>query len=402
MRITDYRSGGEDQAQAQKLLFGDRARTTPQMMENWRQLFPEIIGRSGPMMRVLETVAKIARSDSAVLIHGESGTGKELIAAGAAGLHRLSARSDKPFIAMNCSAIPETLLESELFGHEKGAFTGADRRRPGRFEQAQGGTIFLDEIGDMPLSLQAKLLRVLEEKTYTLLGGSETREADVRVIAATNVDLELAVRNRSFRLDLYYRLDVLPIHIPPLRERQEDIPNLLEHFIEIANRAQPDAEASYLVPEVVDLLTVYPWPGNVRQLQNLVKRLVVMRGGGRIGTEHLPNEFSDKKGAAIPAQRVSHIEEENVAAAIKHSGGALMPRPTATTFPEQFGSLPHEGIDLVTFIESLENSLIMQALERTGHNKNQAARLLGLNRTTLVERIKKRKILPLNAPSKEL
>ena len=415
MSSSDFRQNRDDETQAQRLLLKDRRSLTHAPIEDWRSCFPEIIGRSQAMLRVLETVAKVARSDSSVLVFGESGTGKELIASA---LHRLSSRSDKPFVALNCSAIPENLLESELFGHEKGAFTGADRRRPGRFEAAHGGTIFLDEIGDMPLTLQSKLLRVLQDKKFTPVGGNESREADVRIIAATHVDLDAAVKKGSFRLDLFYRLNVLPVHLPPLRERSEDIPALLENFMECANRAHPVDVPCYLSPEVVTSLSGYSWPGNIRQLQNLVERLVVLRGGGGIALEHLPREFADviNSGAIDRSNSLgsnwASINQDYPTphpglgrpSEMKPTGNILMPRPGVTPAqgPMNFGELPAEGLDMINYIEELENSLIMQALERTNNNKNQAAKLLGLNRTTLVERIKKRRILPLNLPSKEL
>lgn len=389
--------GEESTARAQSLLFGERKARPALQQGDLPRMFPEIIGRSPTMLKALETVAKVAHSESAVLISGESGTGKELIAAA---IHRLSPRSGSPFVAINCSAIPENLLESELFGHEKGAFTGADRRRLGRFDAASGGTLFLDEIGDMPLSLQAKLLRVLQDKKFTPLGGNETREADVRIVAATHVDLERAVKAGTFRLDLFYRLNVLPVALPALRERKEDIPALLEHFLELANRMHGYDMPVSLHEDAVQLLCGFPWPGNVRQLQNMIERLVVLRGGGEITRDDLPGELT-------PIQ--THIPEVAPAApaacVISNASVPLMSRPAPSpqpTTPKGFGELPVEGMDLVRFIEDLENSLIMQALERTGHNKNQAAKLLGLNRTTLVERIKKRGLAPLNSPAQEL
>lgn len=414
MRSTDPRSS------ARSILLDGNV-TVGGPSENWRQAFPEIIGRSDPMLRVLETVSKVARSDSAVLIQGESGTGKELIAAA---IHRLSQRNHKGYVTLNCAAIPESLLESELFGHEKGAFTSADRRRAGRFEEAAGGTLFLDEIGDMPLTLQAKLLRVLQDKRYTPLGGNETKEADVRIVAATNMNLQQAQRSGTFRPDLYYRLNVLPIFLPPLRERTEDIPDLLEHFIEMANRSQGVGQPSYFSDELVRLLCTFQWPGNVRQLQNLVERLVVMKGGGCIVPGDLPRELiegidDDRNGALRPsaasyepsasdrlASLPGRVANDAMASAPREP--ALHETPVVTAggqpirYPQNFGHLPSEGLDLQTFIEGLENDLIRQALERTGNNRNQAAKLLGLNRTTLVERIKKRKLIPLNEPSKEL
>ena len=253
------------------------------------ELFPEIVGRSASMGKVLDLVARIAPSDSGVLIQGESGTGKELIAAA---VHRLSTRSKQRMLAINCSAIPENLLESELFGHEKGAFTGADRTRRGYFELATGGTVFLDEIGDMTLHLQSKLLRVLQEKKYIRLGGTDTKTADARIIAATNIDLQEAIQDGGkFRLDLYYRLNALPVHIPPLRERKEDIEDLLLHFLAICNRKCAPATPCFFHPATIALLRDYAWPGNVRQLQNLVERLILTTGGGELRTKHLPAEF---------------------------------------------------------------------------------------------------------------
>lgn len=353
---------------------------------NVRDFFPEMIGRSTSMLRVYETISKIARSDGAVLIQGESGTGKELVAAA---LHRLSPRADKRFIAINCSAIPENLLESELFGHEKGAFTSADRRRVGHFEAATGGTIFLDEIGDMPASLQAKLLRVLQEKRFTPLGGNELKKADVRIIAATNIDLEKAVHDGRFRLDLYYRLNVLPIALPPLRERQDDIPQLVEYFLELAQRNHPMSNVSCFTVGAIQRMKSYEWPGNVRELQNLIERLVVLNGGGEIGEEQLPQGIAGVPAVAVPP--VASVLTTNMAI---DKAAPLMARPSALVrMPNDSGTLPETGIDLQSFIESLENSLITQALSRTQNNKNQAAKLLGLNRTTLVERIKKRGIV---------
>jgi transcriptional regulator with PAS, ATPase and Fis domain len=401
-------------SQTSKLLY-DQATVAHQ--ENWSQAFPEIIGRSAAMNVVLESVVKISRSDSSVLIKGESGTGKELIAQA---IHRLSTRSHKPFIAINCSAIPESLLESELFGHEKGAFTGAIQRHHGVFERANGGTLFLDEIGDMAPSLQSKLLRVLQEKTFTPVGGKELCRADVRVIAATHVDLDGAIINGTFRSDLYYRINVLPVTLPALRERSEDIPLLLAYFIEVSNRMHPQQQPCWINQESAAILSTHSWPGNIRQLQNLVERLVVMRGGGQISVEHLPREFAVAR-QMDSAQQARDSGGGQVHGLVTGEGHLsylphgpanmphvslpnLNPRPgtPAMTLPMSFGTLPQQGIDLVQFIESLENSLITQALLRTDNNRNQAAKLLGMNRTTLVERIKKRKLSPMNPASEEL
>ena len=356
--------------------FGDDSR-------NWRTMISDIKGQSRSMNDTLMVVSKVSRTESPVLICGESGTGKELIARA---VHRLSNRANGRFMTINCSAIPENLLEAELFGYVKGAFTGADARRKGFFEAASGGTVFLDEIGDMPLRLQSKLLRVLQEKQFSPIGSNEVIRSNVRIIAATHVDLEKAVKKQSFRLDLFYRLNVLPITVPALRDRPEDVRILLDHFIKIANETHRLANPCILSTNIYKLLEDYPWPGNVRELQNLVERLVVLQGGGLIDIEHLPREYS-------------------VSSSIKPSRQGAMSSDYAIELETQavaIEQLPEQGMHLASFIEKLENSLIIQALERTSNNKNQAAKLLGLNRTTLVEKIKKRKLAPINAPSKEL
>lgn len=350
-----------------------------------RQLFSEIIGKSEAIDSVLSIVGKIARSDAPVLIRGESGTGKELIAKA---IHRMSNRASRKMIAVNCSAIPENLLESYLFGHVKGSFTGASKDQKGYFEAAEGGTLFLDEIGDMPLQLQSKILRVLQEKQFLPIGSTESRFADVRIITATHIDLETAVGNGNFRNDLYYRLNVLPVNLPPLRERKGDIKLLLDHQLNLFNQTHSLINPCHFSQEAYAMLERHSWPGNIRELVNLTERLVVLSGGGEITLDSLPPEYRIvKAGASAKAQEATF----------------LIPDET----PEVINShivdiLPEEGIKLESYIEQLENTLIMQALERTGNNKNQAAKLLGLNRTTLVERIKKRKLAPLNAPSKEL
>ena len=340
-------------------------------MQGQADLFPEIVGRSDVLRKVLDLVARIAPSDSGVLIQGESGTGKELIAAA---VHRLSARNKQRMLAINCSAIPENLLESELFGHEKGAFTGADRTRRGYFELATGSTVFLDEIGDMTMHLQSKLLRVLQEKKYIRLGGTETRTADVRIIAATNVNLEEAIQDEGkFRLDLYYRLSALPVHLPPLRERKEDIEELLLNFLKIYNRSCAPKIPCFFHPATIALLRDYAWPGNVRQLQNLVERLILTTGGGELRINNLPVEFlhTQKLPALPPAASVALPVAES--------------RCGASAFGEP-------GFKLNEHVQHLENQYILEALRSTGNNKNKAARILGLNRTTLVERIKKRRL----------
>jgi transcriptional regulator with PAS, ATPase and Fis domain len=335
-----------------------RSASSPGGEPNIQELFPEIVAKSDGMIQVLKNVCKISKSSSSVLILGESGTGKELIASA---IHRLSPRVRAPFLAINCSAIPEDLLEAELFGHEKGAFTGADKKRTGYFGSAHQGTIFLDEIGDMPQRLQAKLLRVLQEKKFSPLGSSDVKEVDVRVIAATHVDLEEAVKNQKFRLDLYYRLNVLPVVLPALRNRVEDIPYLLDHFLERTNLRQQLENPCWFDEGVLGVFRRFAWPGNVRHLENMIERLVTLKGGGCITLSDLPVELM-----AAP--------------------------PDHTPPPSSLGrvDLPQAGFDLTLYIETLENNYIKEALRRTHNNKNKAAQLLGINRTTLVERLKRR------------
>jgi DNA-binding NtrC family response regulator len=322
-----------------------------------RYRFDNVIGQSAALRRVLEMVDKVAAYDSTVLITGESGTGKELIARA---IHYNSARAERPMVSLNCGAIPEDLLESELFGHVKGAFTGAVHAREGRFRAADGGTIFLDEIGDMSPNLQVKILRVLQEKTFEPVGSSKTERVDVRVIAATNKNLEDAIRQGSFREDLYYRLNVIPIEVPPLRARKEDLPLLVEHFL-ARHAGERERRITGISDAAMEQLAAHDWPGNVRELENLVERLVVMRGEGVIDVEDLPARLR-------PLDR---------------------PR-TLVGLP----SLGPAGLDLNELLERIEAQLLLQALERTSWNKNRAAQLLGLRRTTLLERVKKHGLEP--------
>ncbi|RKY65066.1 MAG: hypothetical protein DRP99_00905 [Candidatus Latescibacterota bacterium] len=293
-------------------------------------------GRSPAMRKVLELIDKVAPTDATVLVLGESGTGKELVARR---IHHTSPRRDKPLVAVHCATFPENLLESELFGYERGAFTGATRRKVGHFEYADGGTIFLDEVGELPASVQAKLLRFLQERQFTRLGGVEPVRVDVRVIAATNRDLEREVREGRFREDLFYRLNVFPIELPPLRERREDIPLLVEHFLRQRNRP-PDV----ISPEAMEALLAYDWPGNVRELENVIERALILAGEGRITPDLLP-----------------------------------FGRPKAGAKVE----LPDEGVNL----EEVERELIIQALEKAGWNKAKAAKLLGITRRRLYSRM---------------
>ena len=321
--------------------------------------FESIVGNSAPLRAVLDIVAKVADTDSTVLVTGESGTGKELIARA---LHYNSRRADRMFVTVNCGAIPEELLESELFGHVRGAFTNAVNHREGRFAVAHQGTIFLDEIGDMSPNLQVKLLRVLQDRSFEPVGSSKTVSVDVRVIAATNQDLESAIRERRFREDLFYRLNVIPIEVPPLRERREDIPLLVRHFLETTSRDRNRPPATFS-REVEERLLAHSWPGNVRELENVIERLVVLSGEGEIGTADLP-----------PALRRTS--------------------PPPSVAPQ----LPATGLNFRDVVEDFETHLIVQALEQTHWNKNRAAQLLGMNRTTLIEKIKKKRLEPMAGP----
>ena len=323
-------------------------RENSQLREQIAELdrFGEIIGRSKPMQTLYRTVGKVAGTEATVLLCGESGTGKELVART---VHARSHRGHGPFVAVNCAAIPETLIESELFGHERGAFTGAHRRRDGRFGEADGGTLLLDEIAAMPMALQAKLLRVLQERCYTPLGSDGERECDVRVVAATNRDLGEMVRSGEFREDLYYRLNVVPIVIPPLRERREDIPILVEAFVDRASRRH-GITVQPLPASVMRVLLDHTWPGNVRELANVVERLVLLCEDGKISTADLPEEF----GQTVADTRCPF-------------------------------RLPATGIDW----EAMEEGLLRQALELSSGNRTAAARALGLGYKAFLYRLEK-------------
>ena len=334
--------------------------------------FRKLVGNSLPMQKLYRLMEKIADTDSTVLITGESGTGKELVART---LHYNSSRASNPFVPINCSAIPKDLIESELFGHEKGAFTGAIGTRIGRFEMANGGTLFLDEIGDIPHFLQVKLLRVIQEREFERVGGTKTIRVDVRILAATNKDLEKATREGEFREDLFYRLNVIPVEIPPLRERREDIPVLVDHFMGEHCRKKKKAPVK-MTPDAAGILESYRWPGNVRELENTIERMVILSDGGFVGADDLPGHIRARGDAAgsAPADR-------------RRAGGV----PVTLEWTRS-------GIDLNGVLDDLERSLILQALDRAGGVKKNAAALLGLNRTTLIEKIKKK---GLSAPAFE-
>ena len=310
--------------------------------------FNQIVGQSEGIMHLTECLHKVARSSSNILITGESGTGKELIAKS---IH-CSQSSEKPFISVNCGAIPKELLESEFFGHVKGSFTGAINHHKGYFASAEGGTLFLDEIGAMDLNLQVKLLRVLQEKSFKPVGSTESFSTKARVIAATNVDLEKAVETGLFRKDLYYRLNIIPLSIPPLRERKQDIPLLIQHFLKHTGQNKIS-----LSDQVLKCLCEYNWPGNIRELENLIERLCVFKEEGEIQISDLPKAYQCSK---MPIQPLESVE------------------------------IPKEGMDFNMAVSAYEDSLLTKALKKTKWNKRQTALLLNLNRTTLIEKIKKK------------
>jgi len=321
----------------------------------------QIIARSPKMRKVLDLVAQVAPTRSTVLIQGESGTGKELIARA---IHFMSPRAETgQFVAVNCSNVSPELLESDLFGHVKGAFTGAIAAKKGRFEIADGGSIFLDEIGNISLDIQAKLLRVIQEREFTPVGDTTTRRVDVRIIAATNIDLKKAVSEGRFREDLFYRLNVITIHLPPLRERKEDILPLVQHFIRKFNAENNRNISTEVDPDVLRALEEYPWPGNVRELENVIERAVIIARGDRITLECLPDEILDPRAAEDFLHR---LKTEDLVRDI----------PIA------------QGISFYDEVAKFEISLIRRALEITGGNQSRAARLLGMNTTTLNSKIK--------------
>jgi len=345
-----------DSALEQRRLRSENAYLRAQLDEKYR--FDQgIVGRSQPMVRLFQLLETVATTNSTILITGETGSGKEVVARA---IHQYSPRRMHRFVALNCSAIPESLLEAELFGHVKGAFTGAVGNRQGRLDQAHKGTLFLDEVGTMSGALQMKLLRVLQEREFERIGESHTTKVDVRVVAATNSDLHRMVADGAFREDLYYRLNVIPVGIPPLRERKEDIPLLVQHFLEKfrrdgapANSPRPPLTVSQ---EAMRRLMSYAWPGNVRQLENAIERAVAFGAGrSQVDVLDLPSEVQQAQEAIVP---------------------------TAV-------ALPDEGLDLDSFVSRIERELIHLSLARTGGNKGQAAKLLNLKRTTLVEKLKR-------------
>lgn len=372
-----------------------------------------IIGQSTTLADVFKMLAKVAPTDSTVLVTGESGTGKELLVRA---LHDNSRRADKPFVPINCGAIPKELLESELFGHEKGAFTNALRSRAGRFELADGGTIFLDEIGEMDLSLQVKILRVLQEREFERVGGNVCKEVDVRIVAATNRDLEAEVAAGRFREDLFYRLNVIPLHLPPLRERGGDVLLLSRFFLDrfCLKKERPPLT---LDPRVRSVFMAYQWPGNVRELENLMERLSILVDGDVVHVDDLPSKVLAQVGdisllpdSPMPEPEVMpDICERAVPAAGEAAsvvgntpdgawpspaeGGGILAAPAAGqggfVWPT-LQTMNEHGGNLKDFLDAVELRLINEALQRADGVKNQAAELLGIKRTTLIEKLKKK------------
>jgi DNA-binding NtrC family response regulator len=332
----------------QRRLRQENAELRAQLRERYR--FDSVVGQSTAMQQVFSTLELVAPMNSTVLIHGETGTGKELIART---IHHNSARADQRFVAFNAAAIPEPLAEAELFGHSKGAFTGAIAARVGRFELAHRGTLFIDEVGLMPLPLQAKLLRALQEREIERVGESRPIKFDARIVAATNTDLRKLVKDGAFREDLYFRLNVIPIKLPPLRDRREDIPLLARHFAQKSCRNN-NLPPRVLQQETIRVLMGYSWPGNIRQLENAVEHAVAMTGGEReIAPTSLPEDI------------------------LQPASSLLLPTV----------AIPDEGINFTSVVSQLERELILKCLEKTGGNKRQAARLLNLSRTTLIDKL---------------
>jgi DNA-binding NtrC family response regulator len=340
-----------ESAQEQRRLKSENAYLRAQLEERYR--FEGLIGKSQPMQKLFQMLETVAGTNSTILITGETGSGKEVVAKA---IHHASPRRAHRFVALNCSAIPETLLEAELFGHVRGAFTGAVGNRQGRLEQAHKGSLFLDEVGTMSTALQMKLLRVLQEREFERVGDSHSTKIDVRVMAATNSDLAQMVADGEFREDLFYRLNVIAVQLPPVRERKEDIPLLVKHFLDRLGADNPDTRPKTISQDAMRRLMAYQWPGNVRQLENAIERAVAMSAGrGQIDVTDLPME-------------IQQAQESVLASPV---------------------TLPEEGIDLDAFVANVERELIQRSLERTGGNKGAAAKLLNLKRTTLVEKLRR-------------
>jgi sigma-54 specific flagellar transcriptional regulator A len=360
-------------------VFGQAKREHTLTNGNQTKLFRSLVGRSEGIAKVRHLINQVSSSDATVLVLGQSGTGKEVVARN---IHYLSERRDGPFIPVNCGAIPAELLESELFGHEKGSFTGAISSRKGRFELAEGGTLFLDEIGDMPLQMQVKLLRVLQEKVFERVGGSKTIATDVRIVAATHRDLETMIVDNTFREDLYYRLNVFPIEMPCLSERRDDVPLLLHELVSrVFNEGRGKVR---FTQRAIESLKEHPWSGNVRELSNLVERLTILFPGGLVDVNDLPHKY---RYIEVPEYCVEISEEqlERDALASIFSDEEPVEIPE-TRFPSE---LPPEGVNLKDLLAELEIDMIRQALEQQDSVVARAAEMLGIRRTTLVEKMRK-------------
>jgi sigma-54 specific flagellar transcriptional regulator A len=348
-------------------------------------MFRSLVGHSAEVQRIRHMMGQVANKEVTVLITGESGTGKEVVARN---LHMNSSRAGKPFVPLNCGAIPPELLESELFGHEKGAFTGAISTRVGRFEMAEGGTLFLDEIGDMPLPMQVKLLRVLQEHCYERVGGTRTLQTDVRIFAATHKNLENMIEAGTFRQDLYYRVNVFPIEMPSLRERAEDIPHLLTELI---SRLEGEKRGSVRFSKAaIESLCRHSWPGNVRELANLVERMAILHPNSIVGVSDLPAKFRHLTDEEL--RDMENLPEQTLSPAA-HANGASVPSGHGAATPAANGAaqalLPLNGLDLKEYLATLERDLIDQALNDAGGVVARAADRLNIRRTTLVEKMRK-------------
>ena len=339
-------------------------------------------GRSPAMRAIHRLIEQVAPFESNVLILGESGTGKEMAARH---IHELSGRGRHPFVPVNCGAIPAELLESELFGHEKGAFTGALSTRLGRFEFAEGGTLFLDEIGDMSLQMQVKLLRVLQERSFERVGSNRTIRCNVRIIAATHRDLEAAIEDGRFREDLYYRLNVFPLLMPPLRDRLDDLPVLIEHLVE--RQSQKPTRPIRLDASAIDCLAQNTWPGNVRELANLLERLMILYPGQTITAVDLPERYRGKGGGTRIDMRAARHDDTAAPPALEHEELVMMSGIQANDAADTV--LPRGGLDLKDHLSTIELGLIRKALAEAGGTVAEAARLLRMRRTTLVEKLRK-------------
>ncbi|WP_317629900.1 sigma-54 dependent transcriptional regulator [Shewanella sp. SM20] len=360
-------------------VFGQVKRPQVPTSANQTKLFRSLVGRSDGIANVRHLINQVATSEATVLVLGQSGTGKEVVARN---IHYLSERRDGPFIPVNCGAIPPELLESELFGHEKGSFTGAICSRKGRFELAEGGTLFLDEIGDMPLQMQVKLLRVLQERVFERVGGTKTINADVRVVAATHRDLETMISVNEFREDLYYRLNVFPIEMPALCDRKDDVPLLLQ---ELVSRVYNEGRGKVrFTQRAIESLKEHAWSGNVRELSNLVERLTILYPGGLVDVNDLPVKY---RHIDVPEYCVEMSEEQQERDALASIFSDEEPvEIPETRFPSE---LPPEGVNLKDLLAELEIDMIRQALELQDNVVARAAEMLGIRRTTLVEKMRK-------------